>query len=247
MTTDLRNVIAVLQMVGSKYGASLSGIQNEGSDSLVSFDVVDALTNIQGLDQYLSLMRTTVLSKFGSGVSIKNEGVQSNFMEHGEGKTLKRLWIRVTENTLRPGYWSEALNEDKDDPQQRPHDDFHKALTRSGFAHADTNIRSGLAHHSFEARGKNLHLVLTAHNFISMQPDTYHRYNEQGTHTDTVKIKPDGITHITNRLPVDVDAQKRQRQQQEALQEQSEARRKMMERYENSPAVKNSWTKGRSK
>jgi hypothetical protein len=127
---EMRDVLLALQTAGRRYGAKLSAIrENDRSNALVSFDVLDTIMNVRGLDDCLSHMRQVLVSKFGDAVSVEKVGTQDNFMEQEYGQYLKRLWLRITENTLQPGYWREALNEGKKDDDENQ---TFKALIDAG-------------------------------------------------------------------------------------------------------------------
>jgi hypothetical protein len=239
---EMRDVLLALQSAGQRYGAKLSAIrENDGSNALVSFDVLDTIMNVRGLDDCLPHMRQVLVSKFGDAVSVEKIGIQDNFMEQEHGQYLKRLWLRITGNTLQHGYWREALNEGKKDDDENQ---TVKALTDAGFSHLHSENQPQKSVHHFALNGRSLHNVLTGNGYTNLTPNHYSKMNHKNQVTDVVQRFHDHLEHHSLTSNVDAEVE---RQRRTAMDEQQHYGRRIAEavnRYENSPAVRHSITKG---
>jgi hypothetical protein len=192
---EMRDVLLALQTAGQRYGAKLSAIrENDGSNALVSFDVLDTVMNVRGLDDCLSHMRQVLVSKFGDAVSVAKVGIQDGFMEQEHGQYLKRLWLRISENALQVGQWREALNEGKKEDNDEPNQTF-KALTDAGFSHLHSENWPQKSVHHFALNGKNLHGVLTGTGYTNLTPNHYSKMNDKNQVTDVVQRHHDHLEH----------------------------------------------------
>jgi hypothetical protein len=88
---EMRDVLLALQTAGQRFGAKLSAIrENDGSNALVSFDVLDSIMSVRGCDACLSHMRQVLMSKFGDAVSVAKVGIQDGFMDQEHGQFFSR-------------------------------------------------------------------------------------------------------------------------------------------------------------
>jgi hypothetical protein len=231
---EMRDVLLALQTAGQRYGAKLSAIrENDGSNALVSFDVLDTIVNVRGLDDCLSHMRQVLISTFGDAVSVEKIGIQDNFMEQEHGQYLKRLWLRITENTLQPGYWREALNEGKKDNDDEPNQTF-TALTKAGYSHLHSESQPQKSVHHFALNGDGLNKVLKVVGYVNLTPNHYSKMNRHNQVSDVVRLFHDHLEHHSATPFVDAEAE---RQRRAAMDEQRQHGQRIAEavnRYENS-------------
>jgi hypothetical protein len=233
---EMRDVLLALQSAGQRYGAKLSAIrENDGSNALVSFDVVDCQMNLRGMGDCLSHMRQVILSKFADAVEIEQVGdVQEGFMTQENGEQLKRLWLRITENALRPGHWSETLNEGrKNNNNEEPNQTF-RALTDAGFSHLHSETQSQKSVHHFSLNGKNLHGVLTGNGYTNLTPSHYSKMNDKNQVTDVVRRHHDHLEHHSATPYVDVEAERQRRAGMDEQRQHGQRIAEAVDRYEHS-------------